>query len=84
MFAGIEVRSLTKRFGSFVAVDDISCRVAEGEDLCLSGAERSGRDHNHHDADDARSGLLADLAVLGAIISVLLVIRGYLFGKIQI
>ena len=39
----IEVRSLTKAFGSFTAVDDVSFTVAEGESFALLGPNGSGK-----------------------------------------
>ena len=39
----LELRSLTKRFGDFVAVDGISLSIASGEFLTLLGASGSGK-----------------------------------------
>ena len=39
----LELRGLTKRFGGFVAVDDLSLDVAGGEFLTLLGASGSGK-----------------------------------------
>lgn len=39
----IEVQSLTKRFGDFTALDDVSFSVAEGETLALLGPNGSGK-----------------------------------------
>lgn len=39
----IEVRHLTKRFGRFTAVDDLSFSVAEGEALAFWGANGAGK-----------------------------------------
>ena len=40
---GIEVRGLTKRFGSFVALKDVSLNVASGELYALLGPSGSGK-----------------------------------------
>src|SRR5918994_6447330 len=40
---GIEVRGVSKRFGSFVAVDDVNLRVASGELVALLGPSGSGK-----------------------------------------
>src|ERR687898_661976 len=40
---GIEVRGVSKRFGSFVAVDDVSLQVASGELVALLGPSGSGK-----------------------------------------
>ncbi|MEP6915968.1 MAG: sulfate ABC transporter ATP-binding protein [Acidobacteriota bacterium] len=40
---GIEVRGLTKAFGSFVALKDVSLRVASGELVALLGPSGSGK-----------------------------------------
>ncbi len=39
----LELRHLTKRFGAFVAVDDLSLAIASGEFLTLLGASGSGK-----------------------------------------
>ena len=39
----LEIRHLTKRFGSFVAVDDVSLSLAAGEVLGLTGANGAGK-----------------------------------------
>ena len=40
---GIEVRGVTKRFGNFVALDDVSLEVASGELVALLGPSGSGK-----------------------------------------
>src|SRR5688500_9700291 len=40
---GIEVRRITKRFGGFVALDDVSLQVASGELVALLGPSGSGK-----------------------------------------
>ncbi|SMF27741.1 ABC-2 type transport system ATP-binding protein [Tistlia consotensis] len=40
---GIETRSLTRRFGGFLAVDDVSLRVNAGEIFALLGANGAGK-----------------------------------------
>ena len=39
----IEIKGLTKRFGSFTAVDDVSFRVAKGEVLGFLGPNGAGK-----------------------------------------
>src|SRR6476469_7426417 len=39
----LELRRLTKRFGDFLAVDDLSLEIAAGEFLTLLGASGSGK-----------------------------------------
>src|SRR5688572_5537605 len=39
----IEVRGVTKRFGSFLAVDNVTLRVASGELVALLGPSGSGK-----------------------------------------
>ena len=39
----IEVRNLTKRFGRFTAVDDLSFTVGRGEAVALWGANGAGK-----------------------------------------
>ena len=43
----IEVQGLTKRYGPFTAVHDLSFSVASGEILGFLGPERSREDHDH-------------------------------------
>jgi len=43
MVASIEVRNLTKRFGRFTAVDNLSFSVAAGEAVALWGANGAGK-----------------------------------------
>ena len=47
--AAIEIRGVTKTFGTHVAVDDLSLGVADGLDLRLHRAERLGQDHDAAD-----------------------------------
>src|SRR3954447_2497135 len=39
----LELRRITKRFGAFAAVDDLSLEIASGEFLTLLGASGSGK-----------------------------------------
>src|SRR3954463_15827101 len=43
MNAMVELREVTKRFGSFTAVDDVSLEVRAGEFLTLLGPSGSGK-----------------------------------------
>ncbi len=45
----IEVRNLTKRFGNFTAVNDISFDVAKGN-LCPAGDKRRRENHSDENA----------------------------------
>ena len=46
----ISIQNLTKRFGHFTAVDDISFSVEPGEIFGFLGAKRCRKDNNHsHD-----------------------------------
>ncbi len=45
----IEVKNLTKTYGNFVAVKDVSFKAKKGRDSRFSGSQRGGK--NHHDAD---------------------------------
>lgn len=65
MSASIEVRNLNRRFGSFVAVDNITCSVAEGKILAFSGPSRTGKTTTIKMLTTLIPGLLVDLAVLG-------------------
>ena len=40
---GIEVRNITKTFGSFVALDQVSLTVPDGELVALLGPSGSGK-----------------------------------------
>src|SRR5687767_187529 len=40
---GIEIRGVTRRFGSFVALNDVSLQVASGELVALLGPSGSGK-----------------------------------------
>ena len=41
--SGIRVENLTKKFGDFIAVDDVSFSVEEGELVALLGPSGSGK-----------------------------------------
>ena len=41
--ARLELESVTKRFGSFAAVDDVSLTVADGEFLAVLGPSGCGK-----------------------------------------
>src|SRR6266481_9188761 len=42
-YAYVRLASLTKRFGDFVAVDDVSLDIRRGEIFCLLGGSGSGK-----------------------------------------
>ena len=46
----IETHGLTKKFGSFTAVDQIDLEVRKGEDLWLPGTERRRKEYYHSHA----------------------------------
>ncbi|MDP3050965.1 MAG: ATP-binding cassette domain-containing protein, partial [Eubacteriales bacterium] len=39
----IEVNNLTKNFGSLVVLKGITCRISEGEVVCMIGSSGSGK-----------------------------------------
>ena len=43
----IEVDQLTKYYGNFPALDDVSFQVGKGEILGFLGPQRGGEDHHH-------------------------------------
>ena len=49
----IELRNVVKKFGSFVAVDDISLKIEQGAVLWLSRSERRWEDNDDQDDDRA-------------------------------
>ena len=56
----IEVNNLTKRFGDFMAVDDVSFTVSDGEIFAFLGPNGAGKttdrqDAHHAAASDRRS-----------------------------
>ncbi len=46
----IHVQHLTKMFGEFTAVKDISFEIAAGEMVAFLGSERRGQDDHHQNA----------------------------------
>ena len=51
----IEIRNLTRKFDHFIAVDDLSFTVKEGEVLGFLGPQRGGQIH-HHEGHHRLSG----------------------------
>jgi ABC-type multidrug transport system ATPase subunit len=41
--AAIKIRNLTKKFGNFVAVDDLNLEISANECLCLLGHNGAGK-----------------------------------------
>ena len=48
----IEVKNLTKRYGDFTAVDDISFDIEKGEIFAFHRSERRWQDDDDQDAHD--------------------------------
>ena len=45
----IEVKNVTKKYGNFVAVDNISFNIKEGEIIGLLGPNGAGKSNNEYD-----------------------------------